>query len=618
MPLHSASNSSPHLQMVIPRQQLEASANTAYYTRQDLPEINSVSQHPQSSLQMGERLIAHAANIQHDAMVSLATRPTGLEGLELISQISPSPDHMSLTSQQAGLTSEQTLCVLNTGVRTLDGLIAEQLQNASPESKCALRQQVPAVEALVDGDFPRAQRIAAGTDAAVMVEHLAEHFYDNPQSPPERAQVLLNFYSSVLRNQFQDDGAGWAASIHNVVLRDLATVGLTTTLRQLAGMALESHFILEGLAPTSRQLIGASVMLLGPCLNLLGVVRDEMNGSATGTSRLSRAAMLGLSLGVLGAASAVNPPGPLSQLASFATQATIYTTLRDLMQLFIPLKDNVTSLSVSSTAMAGLGYGANQAVASLLMDKLSPHSGAGYPMGVAANIESTADTLLTTLLAQSTANTASTASTTDVRTQIVSAIEALRPHLSHDVIRGLINTLAEVGDDLLRPAIARHREVQRLITTTRNEAIAEGRDPEEAVNSIPAQQRQGLRIYFDTARVPIVGSGFPTTKQFLDQLLTTNAMRTSMFQAIMGATLTAGTVLGKLGMSATQQDWAGYGVAAAIIQIGYTPFLFAHTTRTEPPAQSRADSDDRIGTPDPDASVPTHLASDDDVCETRF
>lgn len=118
---------------------------------------------------------------------------------------------------------------------------------------------------------------------------------------------------------------------------------------------------------------------------------------------------------------------------------------------------------------------------------------------------------------------------------------------------GCSNTIAEVGDDLLRPAIARYREVQQLIATTRDAAIAEGRYPEQAVNSIPAEQRQGLRIYFDTPRLPIVGSGFPTRKQFLNQMLATNAMRSSSFQACIGAILTTRTVLGNLGLSATQQ-----------------------------------------------------------------
>ncbi|NIG98618.1 MAG: hypothetical protein G5701_06480 [Serratia symbiotica] len=90
-----------------------------------------------------------------------------------------------------------------------------------------------------------------------------------------------------------------------------------------------------------------------------------------------------------------------------------------------------------------------------------------------------------------------------------------------------------MGGDLLRPAIARHHEVQQLIATTRDATIAAGRYPKEAVNSIPAEQCQGLRIYFDTPRRliyfdtprrPIVDSGFPTRKQFLNQMLAINAM----------------------------------------------------------------------------------------------
>lgn len=179
---------------------------------------------------------------------------------------------------------------------------------------------------------------------------------------------------------------------------------------------------------------------------------------------------------------------------------------------------------------------------------------------------------------------------------------------------GCSNTVAEVGGDLLRPAIARHREVQQLIATTRDATIAEGRYPEEAVNSIPAEQRQGLRIYFDTPRRPIVGSGFPTRKQFLNQMLATNAMRGASFQACIGAILTTGTVLGNLGLSATQQNWASYVVLAATLQVGYTPFLFAHATQDAPsPTLSRSGSDESIGMPSMDASMSTYVAPEDNT-----
>lgn len=597
-------------------QQSNDARDSKDYSSGDLPNVGLASHHPQSTLRMAEELITRLAVTHHDELVTVATRPTGLEGLPGFSQTSLSPNDGNLTAPATGLTSEQTTSILHAGVRTLDELIAEQVQGAAPESAVAIEQMVTAVEALVQGEYEQAQTTVADTAAKVMVDHIVNYFQTSPQSLFERAKILLDFFGTVLRNEFEGTGARWAANVNNAVLRDLATVGLTTTLRQLAGMALESRFILDDLAPEARQWIGASVMLLGPCLNILGAMRDELNGTATNTSRLARGAMLGLSLGVLVAALVVNPPTPLSQAASFVTQVTIYTVLRDLMQLFIPLKDNTTSLNGPSTAIAGAGYGGIQVGFSWLMDTLAPNSGAGFPMGVTANIESATESLKAELLAQLFADTASTASTADVRDQIVSAIEALRPQLSHDVMRGLFNTLAEVGDDLLRPAIARHREVQALIATTRREAMAEGRDPEEAVQNIPAEQLQGLRIYFDTPRLPIVGSGFPTTKNFLDQMLTTGAMRTSIFQAIMGTLLTSGTVLGQLGLSATQQSWASYGVLAAVIQVGYTPFLLAHATQPAPPA-NEGGSDEYIAMQSMGVSPPINAESHDEMLETR-
>lgn len=113
MPVNSASSSSASMQSIMRRQQAEKGASAVSYTRQHLPSVNSVGEPPQSTLQMGERLVAYAASTQHDAMVSLALRPSGLERLEGLSQISP-PAQVDLAPQQAGLTSEQMVCVLET------------------------------------------------------------------------------------------------------------------------------------------------------------------------------------------------------------------------------------------------------------------------------------------------------------------------------------------------------------------------------------------------------------------------------------------------------------------------------------------------------------------------
>lgn len=91
-------------------------------------------------------------------------------------------------------------------------------------------------------------------------------------------------------------------------------------------------------------------------------------------------------------------------------------------------------------------------------------------------------------------------------------------------------------------------------------------------------------------------------------MLTTNAMRTSIFQAIMGTLLTTGTVLSNLGLSATQESWASYGVLAAVVQVGYTPFLLAHATQAAPPTGS----DDNIGSPDLPISMPINTAQDNE------
>lgn len=508
---------------------------------------------------------------------------------------------------------------------TMDALIEEQVSGAAPGTLRDLRPAVKAMKALAAGHLDLAQQLAADTDAAVIIDYAVEHCRANPQPAAEQAQTLLAFFSRVLSNQFEGDVARWGTNVANVVLRDLGIVGVTTVLRQLAGMALASQFILEDLSPETEKWIGASMMLLGPCLNILGGIRDEVGSeTATGKSRLGRGAMLGLSLSVLVAALAVNRGDPAKQMAAFGLQTLVYTTLRDMAQLVLPQKDNTISLNASSTALAGLGYGGTQVIASLLMDTFAPDSGAPYPWGVAEKVKNAAEVLMEVLVAETVESTPPTTSVADVRAKIVSAIKDLTPQWRDDFMRGLINAGGEAADDLLRPTIARHREVQSLIARTRAAAQAEGHDPEAAVANIPREQLQGLRIYFDTPRLPVVGSGFPTREQFLDQMLTTDAMRLSLFQALNGALLTVGAVLGNLGLSAKQQQWAGYAVLGGVVQLAYVPFLLAHDRRDPPAPAERPAAPNTVNAaplhpPEPDTAAPTGVAPDDDnLSHTRF
>lgn len=611
MPIDSVSISSANAG----RPQSEATGAASPYSSQDLPKVDSVNHLPQSLLRQGEELIERVIERESHVMFSVATQPTGLEGIQGFSHTSLSAGPMSMTSPNTDLTSEQLDCFIGSMHRRVEESLVNQISGASPEFASDVRQMESAVVALEKGDYSLARRLAEGNGAHVVINHLADHFEANPQSLFQRIETLVNFFCTTLQNKFEGDGPRWFANVANVLLRDLLAVGLTTVVRQLLGMALECRYILDDLKANERQWIGGAVMLLTMLVNVLDATHDELNGSATNTSRLAHGGMFGLSLSVLAAAFLTNSPAPFSQMASFGMQVAGYVILRDGLQMVFPLKDNTTSLSGSSTAMAGLGYGCIQVVSSLLMDKLAPNSGAGYPMGVAANIENAANSLTQMLLAQSVASTAPTASTADIREKIVAAIQALAPQLGDDFTRAFINTLAEVGDDLLRPAIARHREVQALIATTRKEAMDEGRDPDEAVNNIPAEQLQGLRIYFGTPRLPYVGTGFPTLGQFLGQAKTFS-MRLSIFQSLIAAILVFDTVADKLGLSAVQKIWGSYGVLFAVLQAGYTPFLMAHATQPAP-TMSRGGSDDGIAMQSMGTSLPPNAESDDEVLQAR-
>ena len=179
----------------------------------------------------------------------------------------------------------------------------------------------------------------------------------------------------------------------------------------------------------------------------------------------------------------------------------------------------------------------------------------------------------------SSATSATPSSTPSVADRVHDAVRALQPTLADDVKRGLLNTSAELFDDLVRPAISRAIQVSQTRRSVRNEALAEGHDPHAALAALPRDATEGLRVS-TTARIP-------SRTQVANQFLTTNAMRSSFFESILGASLGAAVLLGKTSLSPENQGHLINAIVGGTVMVGYPAFLYAHAQRT-PPANAAA------------------------------
>ncbi|OXJ21514.1 hypothetical protein CFB82_41060 [Burkholderia sp. HI2714] len=448
------------------------------------------------------------------------------------------------------------------------------------------------------------ERSAPGTPAHELAREAAAFLQDRqeaqggaPLTARERAIAVMDFAGRIINNDFEGGLGRWAANGANVGIRTGLIVGLTTTLRQLIGFGIEKALQLGDAPMPAREVIGAAAMLLGPALNIAGLVRDEANHTATSQSRTARVAMLALSIGALLVASQTGEPSTLGSLmSSFGPQMASYTLARDLAQLFFPLNDNAP-INLGSALAGGAAYSAVQFGVGEAMDSWAPSSGAGRVMGAAAaaarapaSAAATTERMVewfTSKPGSTSAAHASPVSAESVSDRVRSAIGSLQPDLAQDVTRGVLNATAEIFDDLVRPGISRALHVSQTQAAIRREALEEGRDPEAAVAALPREDTDGLRVR--------VAARMPNSTQVADQFLTTDAMRTSAFQTIMGIAMSAATALEETNLSSANQGHVINAVVAAVVALIYQPFLYAHAQRTPAalPEASPADSPNR-------------------------
>lgn len=382
----------------------------------------------------------------------------------------------------------------------LGGLIKQGLEDAPIK----VRELVHDVQASMQGGTDQSDQ-----SAFTVLEIECPELFDNsvhsaePDTLIQRATILMDYLGEQLgklaRNEFEGDFGRWASNLTISSVRTGLVTGTLTVLRQLIGFTVEKALQSNAASPLTRSVIGGIALAIGPVLNTLGAIRDECNGTANAETRLARLAAFALSIAAF--AAAVSVPTVLPALASFGPQMAFYTFAQDLVNLFCPTNDN-TAPNANSTAATGALNGALQFLSFTGMNYTAPHSGPGYVMaqsreplppeteGLAFQLASWAE--------QQAGMPFDANLSVEARTNQI--VESLLPVLGHDVLRGVFNAGADVAGQVLGG------EVMHFFQ--------------------PNDSEKGYRLNLAVRT--------PTTEQALDQLLSTNAIRTSTGQTVYG------------------------------------------------------------------------------------
>ncbi|MBT2339692.1 hypothetical protein J7E36_11105 [Pseudomonas fluorescens] len=422
---------------------------------------------------------------------------------------------------------------MNAG-EALDTIITEQRNSADNLTQ----QLIDAIAVQIDGgpDVP-----TLTNDFVLNIPDLALFEGSSHSSDTDtfiqRGQIILEYLGEQLgklaRNELEGDLGRWAGNMTHSALRTGLVTGTLTVIRQLVGFALEKTLQSNAASPLTRSVIGAVAQSIGPLLNILGAIRDECNGTANQETRLAR--LLTLTLSGLAFAAAATVPSALPALASFGSQMAFYTFAQDLVSLFCPAGDNAKA-NPGGTAAAGLINGILQFLSFTAMNYTAPHSGPGYVMGQANKPSSPeGEGLASQLLAwmeQQEATAPDVNLSPEARANQI--VESLGPVLEHDVWRGTYNGLADFLGQLFMG---------------------------EAMHALQANPSdKGYRVNPVTWRLP-------TAEQTGNQLLSTNAIRTSVGQVIMAVVISASRYFSDLVDKRTADHIANFLVAAVVFAL---------------------------------------------------
>lgn len=292
--------------------------------------------------------------------------------------------------------------------------------------------------------------------------------------------------------------------------------------------------------------MSAIALAVGPVLNILGAARDEWNHTANLETRLARLGTFTLSIAAV--VLVATAPQALPAFAAYGAQTAFYSFATDLVNLFLPTTDNAKA-NLGGTDASGVLNGALQYLAFTGMNYTAPHSGPGYVMSQGKEPPPTEPQTFAFELSVWSDQNIGTASDPNptVQGRANEIVESLVPIVGHDFLRGAYNAGADVASQVIGG---------------------------ELMHALQGENTdKGFRLNM-SARVP-------TAEQVANQLLSTNAIRTSVSETIIAVVISATRFFSTLPISKANVDHIVNTLVAAVVFAGRFGAVYVNE-RTKP------------------------------------
>jgi hypothetical protein len=538
-----------------------------------------------------------SAGVRHLVEINVLRTPVSLAAAESLGSVASTPRTPEERAERLmGRLLTQTERRVSHALAEINNNLREQL---TPQEQAL----VEAVVALSRGHMPPAEDLKEFPEVAQLVEGARAAMAANPDTiggTPEAQLARVKCLSHHIWFSIDNDGtskcARWGRNLGIAALRSGLTVCLTTMLREALGFLLQQHYVVHAVGATTRQTMGVLAMVFTFGLNMMGLAYDEYQGTATWQSRVSRA---GMGLLVLGTLLFCVQTGALDLLGAWAPQMLSYTVARDLVNQFFPLGDNAP-LSLQGVVCETFVYAAMQFLLSMGMDLLFPNSGSGHVIGACkemlkegmarfnatSEVEEAVKRVVAGINAAESLN--ATADATQVYSYVVARINELTIDGGHVAGRAVLNGLVETFDTLLLPTFmifANCFKPLRRICNVCVEALQAhraGRTEGEQAQDVEAQAQARSEAVAQAMVRELrlnVSVGLPTFKHFVDQTLTTGAMRCGAFMTIIAAVAAVLGDIGRLRLPAAQESALVGSAVFFVCLLIYVLFVFVHDKR---------------------------------------
>ena len=354
---------------------------------------------------------------------------------------------------------------------------------------------------------------ACGEDFVVQLGEL--NVSDTEQTPISRMRSVIDAGVWLLEKANEH-----GSNVANVAVRTGPIVILTSVLRDYVAFHVEKA-ISEGDSPEAvRNMIMSALAMIGPGLILFGAVRDEVAATANLKTRLGRVLMFAIFVGSFIAAQLT---GASSSLLTAQARVCIYTLIRDFLNAFFPLNDNIGAPSSKAVTLSMAGYGVVQFLLAELAALMPLNGAARHAAGLDFNFFA-------------------------------------------DLLHSVTNGLGAVVDDYLLPLCKHWFPIADAVGLD-----CRSPDPESLHRTV-LEVRAGLRL--------------PTSQQLGNALFSASAARTTAFTSIICAVFAAAFHLADSEFGENAQARVLNVVLAGMLMLIYFPFIHMCSQRpVQTPAQ---------------------------------